>query len=362
MPAIIFDIVVLIGILYLAWLGSAFGVYSSAVTALELFVSLSLAVLLHEPIAGFLAPILQDNLGVFLPESVSITAWSVFLSFALLMWGTMLALWLTVHPRIISKDIKSIEAIDMAGGAVAGGFAGTLFIGAALVTWSMCPLLSFLRIPAQHMFLDVGKTALRTAGGFAGERHEGRSLVLYGEPPSRESVGSARLAGESWFDTDTNNTPDDHDPFYDADGNGTFTKDLYYEDVDGNRMRRVGLIEKYTVGRWDGQILVANRDRPVKGPPKPPGKPAAPPAQPPAPQATAEAAKPTPPPADKVASKPKPRPAADKEMEEGEEEVIVLVDEDGNVISEEEMKEGDVEIAEEVVEEVVEEGGESAKK
>lgn len=282
MPSIIFDLGVLIGILYLAWLGSAHGIYASAVTALELFVSLSLAVLLYEPISAFLAPILQDNLGVFLPDTVSMQSWTIFFVFALLMWGTMLALWLVVHPKIVAtKEIKTIEAIDMAGGAVAAGFAGALFIGAAMVTWSMCPLLSFLRIPAQHMFLDVGKTALRTAGGFAGERHEGRSLVLYGEPPSRESVGSARLAGETWYDTDANNTQDDHDPFYDADGNGTFTKDLYYEDVDGNRLRRVGLIEKYTVGRWDSQVLVANRDRPVKGPAKTAAKPAAP--QPPPP-------------------------------------------------------------------------------
>jgi hypothetical protein len=313
MPAIVFDLGVLIGILYLAWVGSAFGVYSSAVTALELFVALSLAVLLYEPIAGFLTPILQDNLALFLPESVSIQAWAVFLSFALLMWGTMLALWLVVHPKIISTEIKSIEAIDMAGGAVAAGFAGALFIGAVLVTWSMCPLLSFLRIPAQHMFLDVGKTALRTAGVFAGERHEGRSLVLYGEPPSRESVGSARLANESWYDTDANNTTDDHDPYFDADGNGTFTKDLYYEDVDGNRLRRVGLLEKYTVGRWDSQILVANRDRPVKGLAKSAAKPPAPPQPaPPPPPPPGQPAEPQP---EGAAGKP-----SNKEVPEGEEQ------------------------------------------
>jgi len=228
------------------------------------------------------------------------------------MWGTMLALWLVVHPKIVAtKEIKTIEAIDMAGGAVAAGFAGALFIGAAMVTWSMCPLLSFLRIPAQHMFLDVGKTALRTAGGFAGERHDGRSLVLYGEPPSRESVGSARLAGETWYDTDANNTQDDHDPFYDADGNGTFTKDLYYEDVDGNRLRRVGLIEKYTVGRWDSQVLVANRDRPVKGPPKTAAKPAAPPPPPP----PGQPGEPPPPAVAEGAEKKKPV----REEQEGEE-------------------------------------------
>jgi len=356
MPSIIFDLGVLIGILYLGWLGSAHGIYASAVTALELFVSLSLAVLLYEPISGFLAPILQDNLGVFLPDTVSMQAWTIFLVFALLMWGTMLTLWLVVHPKIVAaKEIKTIEAIDMAGGAVAAGFAGALFIGAAMVTWSMCPLLSFLRIPAQHMFLDVGKTALRTAGGFSGERHEGRSLVLYGEPPSRESVGAARLASETWYDTDANNVLDDHDPFFDADANGAFTKDFYYEDVDGNRLRRVGLIEKYTVGRWDAQVLVANRDRPAKGPPKTAAKPAAPPTPPP-PPADQQPLPPT-----QAAKKPKP-PAAGEQADEQEEEVVVLVDEDGNIISEEEMAEGDVEIVEEVVEEVTEEGGGAEKK
>jgi len=264
MPAIVFDIGVLIGILYLARLGSTVGVCSSAMTALELLVSLSLAVLLHEPIAGFLAPLLSDSLGGLTPGWLSIQAWSVFLSFALPMWGTMVALWLYVQPRIISAEIKSIEVIDTAAGALVGGFAGTLFIGAILVTWSMCPLLSYLRIPAQHMFLDAGKTALRAASRFADQQHEGRSLVLYGEPPSRESVPSSLLASETWYDSDANTEPNEHDPFYDADGNGAFTKDLYYEDVDGNRLRRVGLIEKYTVGHWDADALVSNRDRPDK--------------------------------------------------------------------------------------------------
>jgi hypothetical protein len=127
------------------------------------------------------------------------------------------------------------------------------------------------------MFIDVGKTALRTAGVFAGEKHEGRSLVLYGEPASRGSVGSARLASETWYDTDANSTIDDHDPYFDSDGNGSFTKDLYYDDVDTNRLRRVGLLEKYTVSRWDGQVIVSNRERPKKEPPK-----AKPPLPPPA--------------------------------------------------------------------------------
>ena len=286
MPAIVFDVIVLVGLLYLAWLASAMGLYVTAVASLEVFVSLVVALLLHEPVAGFLTPILVDNLSVLLPESISIPAWTLFLSFAGLMWGTFLFLWVVVHPKVTPKEIATLPPIDQGGGAVVGWFGGMLFLGALMVTWSMLPL-GFMRIPAQHMFLDVGKTALRTAGGFAGERHEGRSLVLYGEPARRESVGSARLASETWYDTDANNTTDDHDPFYDADGNGSFTKDLYYEDVDTNRIRRVGLLEKYTVGRWDNLVLVGNRERAVTQPPKP--KPAVPP---PAAATTAPAAEP----------------------------------------------------------------------
>jgi hypothetical protein len=273
MPAILFDLIVLVGLLYLAWLGSAQGLYVTTVTALELFVSLVPALLLHEPLAGFLTPLLADNLGVFLPESVSLSAWAVFLSFATLMWGSFLVLWLTVHPKVTPKEIATLPPIDQGGGAVMGWFGGMLFLGAVMITWSMFPF-NFLRIPSQHMFIDVGKTALRTASVFAGERHNGKSLVLYGEPASRGSVDSARLASETWYDTDANNTIDDHDPYFDSDGSGSFTKDLYYEDVDTNRLRRVGLLEKYTVSRWDGQVIVGNRERPKKEPPK--AKPATP--------------------------------------------------------------------------------------
>lgn len=283
MPAILFDLIVLVGLLYLAWLGSAMGLYVTTVAALELFVSLVLALLLYEPLAGFLTPLLADNLGVFLPESISLSAWAVFLSFATLMWGSFLTLWLTVHPKVTPKEIATLPPIDQGGGAVIGWFGGMLLLGAAMISWSMFPF-NFLRIPTQHMFIDVGKTALRTAGVFAGEKHEGRSLVLYGEPASRGSVGSARLASETWYDTDANNTIDDHDPYFDSDGSGSFTKDLYYDDVDTNGLRRVGLLEKYTVSRWDGQVIVANRERPQKGPPK-----AKPPVPPPAAEAVVPA-------------------------------------------------------------------------
>ena len=59
MPAIVFDLIVLVGLLYLAWLGSAAGLYITTVAALELFVSLVPALLLYEPLAMFLKCLIQ---------------------------------------------------------------------------------------------------------------------------------------------------------------------------------------------------------------------------------------------------------------------------------------------------------------
>ena len=56
------------------------------------------------------------------------------------------------------------------------------------------------------------------------------------------------------------------------DGDGKFTKDLYYLDIDGDRQRRVGLLEKYVVNRWDLAVVAGGRDRPKTGG-KPPSKP-----------------------------------------------------------------------------------------
>lgn len=305
MPAIVVDLVVLAGLIYLAVLGSTAGFYATVVAGLEIYAALVLAVLLHEPIAGFLTPHLVENLGFFLPEWFSLPAWTLFLCFAGLMWGTFLFLWLVVHPKVAPRDAKpSGSRIDQAGGAIAGWFAGMLLLGAALVTWSMLPV-GFLRVPAAHMFVDVGRTALRAAGVFAGERHEGRSVVVYGEPVSREGVDEARLTSEAWCDWNGDGKPDDTDYFFDSDGNGSFTKDLYYLDLDTDRQRRVGLLEKYTVGRWDHRLTVSNRERTPKGqvaartPRKPPAaavppaaSAAAPPAPPPDPDAPPPAAAP----------------------------------------------------------------------
>lgn len=281
MPAIIFDLVVLVVVLYLGWLGSAHGAFVAAVTLLEVLAALSLTILLYEPLAGFLAGFVDEQFGYILPDGFSVEAWAVFLSFAMLLWGTVALLWIFVHPKITPAGIPGYPPADMGGGFLLAACAGALTIGGALVTWSMCPVLGFLRVPAQHMFFDVGTLAIRTGGIFLGDFHEGRSLPVYGEPPSRESVGAARLASELAYDADANGTIDEQDGFFDADGNGVFTENLYYLDIDENRLRRVGMAEKYAAGRWDSSLVSKNRERPSRAPAPVPAAPGGP--KPPAP-------------------------------------------------------------------------------
>jgi colicin import membrane protein len=47
-----------------------------------------------------------------------------------------------------------------------------------------------------------------------------------------------------------------------VDGDGIFTKDLYFLDVDGDGMRRIGLIDKYVAGCWDASLRSDDRPRP----------------------------------------------------------------------------------------------------
>jgi hypothetical protein len=322
MPAIVFDLIVVVGVLYLGWLGSAHGLFATAVTLLEVYGATALAILLYEPLAGLLTGFAEEQLAFFLPDGFPFEAWAVFLSFAVLLWGTVAVLWIFVHPKITPPDIPGYPAVDMGGGFLLAAFAGALTIGGALVTWSMCPLLGFLRVPAQHMFFDVGKMTLRAGGRFLGDRHEGRSLPILGEPPSRESVGAARLASEVAYDVDAAGTIEDSDPFFDADGNGVYTKDLYYLDVDGDRRRRIGMAEKYTVARWDSSLTSNERERPTRQPPaaakpapvkpaaKPPGEANPPPTAEPPVQEFDEFGAPLSPPSPPAAGKAAPSPPA----------------------------------------------------
>jgi len=361
MPSFVIDLAIVVVVGYLGWLGSDRGIFEMAALGLQLTAAIVFAVLLLEPTAGLLTWAFESALGAFLPQEFPFQAWGMFLAFLVLMWFPFLMLWVNLQPRLVGGgEMKTPHIIEKAGGALLGGLNGVLLLGCGLVTLSMLPFLQGIKVHPDTLLFDVGKSALRTAGGFCPEWHEGRSLVLDGEPPARGVSATDRLSSEPWQDLDDNGTLTDADRYRDVNNDGKFTDELFYVDIDGNSSRRIGLIEKYVVGRWDFYLKVNDRDRP---PPAPPvaKKDAATPTAKPGPPSPAPEAKPAMPAAEQVTNKTKPPAAVDKDQE-AEEEIVVLVDEDGNVISEEEMAEGDVEIVEEVVEEISEEGGDAKKK
>lgn len=254
------DLLIVAAILGFAYRGWIAGLEAASIEALELLACLSIAVLAHEAVAAFL----HTGVTLALGDGVSVS-WSIVLAFSLLGWGVFACIRLLAHGKPADDEDQEgdVDPLgDRLAGAIAGGFGGALFVGGALVTISMVPFLAGMKPSGDRMLLDVGKTVLRAGGQFATESHEGRSLPLWGEPPSRTSDLKARLASEPWFDTDDNGEYSDADRFRDVDGNGTFSKDLYYKDVDGDGVRRIGLVDKYVVGRWDAELISDDRSRP----------------------------------------------------------------------------------------------------
>ena len=255
-----FDLLVVAAIRWLAYRGWIAGLEAASIEALELLACLSIAVLTNEAVAGFL----HTGVTLALGDGISVS-WSILLAFCLLGWGSFACIRLLLHGQPADDEDQEgdVDPLgDRVAGAIAGGFGGALFVGGGLVTISMVPFLAGMKPSGDRMMLDVGKTVLRAGGQFATERHEGRSLPLWGEPPSRTTDLTARLTSEPRFDTDDNGDYSAADRFRDVDGNGTFSKDLYYKDVDGDGVRRIGLIDKYVVGRWDAELISDNRPRP----------------------------------------------------------------------------------------------------
>jgi hypothetical protein len=293
-----YDLAVVVVVLAGAWFGSTAGVLPAATLAVELFAGFAAAVLLHELLGGLLASALRMALEPVLGLDFPFQGVSVALVFALVTWGTFAAIRLLYHPeQPIRLDLQT-EAEETPPplvrltGAVAGGLAGFVGAGAALVTLSMLPLPALLRPAPARMFADAGRVLLRAAGQFQPDLHEGRSLVVDGEPPTRASQAGAGLTSEPWIDVDADGSFSEADRWHDVDDNGTFTAGLAYVDVDGDGTRRIGLIDKYATGAWNGMLDTA---APPPGLATAPKGDAAPP--PPGPRGRPPRGGPTPPPA-----------------------------------------------------------------
>lgn len=289
-----FDLIVAGAVAYAAWYGSKAGPVRMTIQTLELTVAVIAGLLLHEPLADLLL-LAFEQVEPFLPSDLPYQMIAVAAAFALVAGGGYGLVRVQYHakdPPVLtegSSDDDEEEApplIDRALGAASGMAFGIVACGAVFVGLSMLPVPSLLRVNPQAMTFDVGGMVLRMAAAFEPDWHEGKSLIVYGEPASTSGDATALLTNEPWFDVDEDGECGDADRFSDIDENAAFTKDLYFNDLDGDGERRIGLYDKFAAGRWDSYLTSSSRPRPERKKPAPKPKEVAKPAPAPATQAS----------------------------------------------------------------------------
>lgn len=260
MPAILFDLAVVLSIVYCGWLGYDKGLVVCSAVAAQLIASSYFAMLLFEFTAGTSLSWFEESARLFIPDGFDSQGWFVFLFLAGLMWGTVAALYLYVLPQLLACDFQTFPLIDRIGGGLAGGYAGSILVGMVLITLSSCPVAAAFPIPVQNMAFDCGSWLIRSFEGLAGDPSNGRSLVIYGEPTNNLAGVNTLLGSENWVDRDEDGEFDPVvDVYYDADGDESYSDELRFDDLDGDQSRRIGLLEKYQLGRWNQDLLVAGQ-------------------------------------------------------------------------------------------------------
>jgi hypothetical protein len=264
-----FDLIVAGAVAYAAWYGSKAGPVRMTIQTLELTVAVIAGLLLHEPLADLLL-LAFEQVEPFLPSDLPYQMIAVALSFVLIAGGGYGLIRVQYHakdPPVLTEvssddDEEQPALLDRALGAASGMAFGIVACGAVFVGLSMLPVPSLLRVNPQTMTFDVGGMVLRMAAAFEPDWHEGKSLIVYGEPASTPSNATARLTNEPWFDVDEDGQLGDADRFSDIDENGAFSKDLYFLDLDESGDRRIGLYDKFAAGRWDSYLMSSARERP----------------------------------------------------------------------------------------------------
>ena len=318
MFTIVADILVLAAVGFCGLLGHARGLRAATVVAIALFVALAAALLLTPFLAGTLVPVLAGVGG----RDFEPGPWAALIAYVLV-YALAVAVLVAAVPRRLVFKVEDDDSFDeevlsqpqKIGGAVMGGAAGLLAVGAALIMLSMVPWGAETRFRPTAMAYDVGAFCLRAFGHVADGGHAGRSVVVYGEPVSEKSVPEAMLSSESYADMDGNGKFSEGDILYDADASGTHATDLYYLDLDGDAARRPGMLEHYVIGNWSAIPTILDRGRPGAAPPPPPpsedDEEAAPPPPPKKTEPREQTSAPPPPPTEPAPAPPPPPPGDD---------------------------------------------------
>jgi hypothetical protein len=168
--------------------------------------------------------------------------------------GLALAPFVGLHHLLSAvPDLGRVEVSprsDRFGGLAVGGLNGVLVVGIACVLWSVAPVPAWLRSDREVRRFDPGKRLLASLACCIERNLDAREILLHGEP----MTGGRNAAGwtsEVFVDLDGDGEWDSDEPSIDADGDDRFSARVGYADVNGNGRRDIGLLERYSLGRWD---------------------------------------------------------------------------------------------------------------
>ena len=155
-----YDLLVIVGALTAAWLGSQMGVLAAGMLGAEVLAAVTAGVLLHESLAGLIIHGLKLAAEPFLPKDFPYQSFAVATAFILLTWGSFAAIRFALHGdgQAVGDDADQDgrSMIEKVAGGLVGGCAGVMLCGALLLTLSMLPLPRGLQPRPQNMFLDAG--------------------------------------------------------------------------------------------------------------------------------------------------------------------------------------------------------------
>ena len=175
-------------------------------------------------------------------------------AFGLLVVGTAVGIRLSVGACVPRDTLQFAPLIDKIGGGITGAVAGMIVAGMLLITFSIMPIPAAFRIDGSKIRYDLGAKMLRTFAHCVEPDGAARGLLLDGEQPPKTPAAGGLLCSELFVDVNDNGKFDDEtesqEPFLDADGDGTFTKQLPFEEGNATGRREAGLLEYYRLGSW----------------------------------------------------------------------------------------------------------------
>lgn len=234
------NLIVAVAVIGLAIVGWRQGLFVITLVGLQLLASFVAALAL----AGIVIEMLR-GMDVSLPGRALAVTYLVAYSASL--FGIRLAIGRFV-PEVA---VPFAWPIDRGLGTLVGILAGFLLAGAALVGWSLAMIPEPLRLVPAALAVDPGAWVLDTFARCVEPEPARRKELLLGNAGLAAGPGGPR-SSEPFVDADGNGGHDSGEPFLDVDGDGSFTRSLGFHDTRGDRRRRLGLVECYRLGAWEG--------------------------------------------------------------------------------------------------------------